>query len=320
MAQNDELIEVDDMPLDRWLELLFDPPEETLFVDYKFPTMAHLQEYVETVGARSEEEVQRLLLKLLIPSTSMGCDDYHLDALRAAKRGHPELYEVMISRQYYRRLVHYKRGHRREPPWEGITWVLDLLPHFPGQALEALNAYVLAHAQELPDGRLEGLHDAIAVIRAKFIGLPGTQDEKVRFLLSRSPRDFEHLVERLYSDMGYETHLTPTQKDGGRDVLATRRAPGRAERLLVECKRYSGVVRVNQVRALLGVVSAEKVNKGIIATTGRFTGPARKFAEENRLELVSGDQLVRLMNEHLGAKWPLRVDRLITESQLKNEG
>lgn len=55
MAQDDaQLIEVDDMPLARWLKLLFDPPYGALFVDYKFPTEGHLQEYVETVGDRSE--------------------------------------------------------------------------------------------------------------------------------------------------------------------------------------------------------------------------------------------------------------------------
>lgn len=308
------------MPLAHWLKLLFDPPDGASFVDYKFPTEGHLQEYVESINGRSEEEVQRFLLKLLIPSGSLGHDDLNLVALRAAERGgHSELYEAMIRRQYYRRLVLYKGGRNRISPWEGITWVLDLLPHFPGRALDALNAYVLAHAQELPDGRLEGLHDAVALIRAKFIGLPGTQDEKVRFLLGRSPRDFEHLVERLYSNMGYETRLTPLQKDGGRDVVATSRTPGRAERLLVECKRYAGSVEVEEVRALLGVVSDEKANKGAIATTGRFTGPAREFAENNHLELVPGDQLVRLMNEYLGANWPLRVDRMITERQLKNE-
>lgn len=317
---NLRLIETDDMPLARWLELLSDPPDGVVFVDYKFPTNGHLQEYVETVGDRSEEEVRCLLLRLLIPSTSIGCDEYHLNDLYAAMREDSERFEAMTELQYYRRLVPYSAGRSRIPPWEGITWVLDLLPHFPSQALGALNAYVLAHAQQLPDGRLEGLHDAIAVIRAKFIGLPGTQEEKVQFLLGISPRNFEHLVERLYSDMGYETYLTPYQKDGGRDVIATRFTLGRVERLFVECKRSSSPIEVEQVRALLGVVSAEKVNKGVLTTTSRFTGPAIQFAEENRLELVSGDQLVRLMNEHLGAKWPTHVDRLITESQRKNNG
>ena len=318
---DDRLIEVEGMPLNRWLELLFDPPDKTLFVDYKFPTIGHLQEYVETVADRSEEEVQRLLLRLLIPSTSLGCDGINFETLRAARRGNlSELYEAMISRQYYQRLIPYSVGRSSIPPWEGITWVLDLLPHFPGQALAALNAYALAHAQQLPDGRLEGLQDAIAVIRAKFIGLPGTQDEKVQFLLGRSPREFEHLVERLYSDMGYDTVLTPPQKDGGRDIVATRRMLGKAESLLVECKRYSKPVGVDRARALLGAVSDAKANKGVIVTTGRATGPARDFAEGNPLELITGDQLVRLMNEYLGARWPLHVDRLITESQLRKGG
>lgn len=319
MAQDDTgLIDVGELSLARWLELLADPPNESTFVDYKFQTADHLQEYAETISERSEDDVYKLLLKFLIPSTSMGCDERHFHSLRTVKRDVPELYEAMIARQYYRRLVLYKGNRSKVPPWEGITWVLDLLPHFPNQALMALEAYILAHAQELPDGRFEGLSDASAVIRAKFIGLPGNQDEEVQFLLERSPRDFEHLVERLYSVMGYKTELTPPQKDGGRDVLAATRMPGKAEQLLVECKRHSGRIGVEKVRALNGVARSEKVNKGVLITTSSFTRPADKFAEDNHLELIPGDQLVRLMNEHLGAKWALHVDRLITESRLKN--
>jgi len=35
-------------------------------------------------------------------------------------------------------------------------------------------------------------------------------------------QDFERLVERLYEKMGYETKLTPAQKDKDRDVIAIK--------------------------------------------------------------------------------------------------
>ncbi len=68
---------------------LVQPTGRALFVDYTFPTEGHLREYVETVGDRSEEEVRRLLLKPLIPSTSMGCDKRHLAGLRGAEKTAP---------------------------------------------------------------------------------------------------------------------------------------------------------------------------------------------------------------------------------------
>jgi len=63
-------------------------------------------------------------------------------------------------------------------------------------------------------------------------------------------------------------------------------------------------------------VSGEKVNKGVVVTTSRFSKPAQKYADENpRLELIDADRLVLLMNEHLGPSWPLHVERLVSESE-----
>ena len=164
------------------------------------------------------------------------------------------------------------------------------------------------------------MYDATELIRAKFIGLPGTQSEAIEFLLNLSPRDFECLVERLYDSMDYETELTPPQKDGGRDVIALKHKPREQENLRIECKRYSDPVGVEIARELLGVISSEKANKGVLVTTSHFTSGAEKYAEQNpRLELITGDEMVLLLNEHLGPKWPLHIDRLIAESQKYSE-
>ncbi len=314
-----ERLDVHAMSLESWLGLLSNPPKDVLFADYEFPTSEHLQQYVDTIGERSEKDVRQLLRRLLIPSGTLGADKRHAATLLMTQNSDPEMHRAMMEREYTRRLLLHETGRSKIPPWEGITWVLDLLPHFPGQALQVLSAYVLAHAQDLPDGRLRGLHEAATVIRARYIGLPKTPEEDVQFLLEREPRDLEHLVERLYSEMGYKTRLTPPQKDGGRDILARSQAVGRAERLRIECRRYTRPVGVGAARVLLGVVSDEKVNKGVLVTTSRFTDPAKKLADRNPLELISGDQLVRLMNEHLGANWPMHVDRLITASRLHDQ-
>src|SRR5262249_39598166 len=45
------------------------------------------------------------------------------------------------------------------PPWEGVTWILDLLPNNPRAAIHTLEAYFEAHGLLLPDGRINGLFD-----------------------------------------------------------------------------------------------------------------------------------------------------------------
>jgi hypothetical protein len=74
------------------------------------------------------------------------------------------------------------------PPWEGITWILDLLPHWPAEALASIGAYQLAHAQDLPDGRHSSLGDAMAVIRARWVRNNSTAGS-LKSVLSLGPRE-----------------------------------------------------------------------------------------------------------------------------------
>lgn len=309
------------MSLEEWLGLLRKHPRRATFIDYEFPTNKHRSKYLRTIVDRSEEEVVELLRHFLLPCGSLGTDKYHLKWFLASKNDAPEMYERMSRNEYTRRLVYWAAsGGKTPPPWEGITWILDLLPHFPKSALEGLEAYIFAHIQMLPDGRLQGLSEAAELIRAKYIGMPGSHSEAISLLLDLSPRHFECLVERMYKEMGYKTQLTPAKSDGGRDVLAWRRTPGRHEQLLVECKRHARPVGVAHARAILGVVSHEKVNKGVIAATSKFTKAARNLARSNpRLELIGGQELVLLFNEFLGPTWPLHIEHLVVESMREGE-
>ena len=177
-----EFLEASELPLEEWLNLLSHPPDGVLFVDYAFPSDKHRDEYIETIGQRAEEDVYQLLGHFLIPTCWIENDEWNLKGLAWDRKSDPERFEFKMRQQYYKRLVVAIDLKSNTLPWEGITWVLDLLPHSPKQALEGLRAYILAHWQHLPDGRLGGLFQAAAIIKAKFIGLPGTQSETVQFL------------------------------------------------------------------------------------------------------------------------------------------
>jgi restriction system protein len=192
--------------------------------------------------------------------------------------------------------------------------VLDLLPHNPRLALAAIDAYLTAHFMVLPDGRINGLDDAMSIIRARYIGRLATSEGKRQVFFELSPRDFERLVERLYQAMGYTTILTPPGRDGGRDVIASRVGAGQREQVQIECKMHTDPVGASTVDRLLGVVTRHKANKGVLVTSSRFTRDARSLADDNpRLDLISGVELVVLLNEYFGSEWPSRLDRVLRE-------
>ena len=295
------ILYVSKLSLEEWLSLFKSPPDDMKFQDYSFPTAKHRNEYIATIKNRSDEDVKILLEHFLIQSGSLGVDENLLETLKIVNQANPKEFHRISRKQFFKRLILNSLGVKIEP-WEGITWVIDLLPDFPNQVIDILNSYFLAHVEQLPDGRIDGLEDAITIIRAKYIGLPGTQKETISLLNNLSPRDFEHLIERLYHKMDYQTELTPPQKDGGRDLIARKSITSKKEVLLVECKLYKNPIGVQIVRQLLGVVSSEKTNKGVLVTSSEFTRGAMKFSKENpRIELIGGQELVALLSENFGA-------------------
>jgi restriction system protein len=251
--------------------------------------------------------VINLIRNFLISSGTLGADKHSFEYLLGCDK---ETHNRLMKIEYYRRLL---RGYIKGQVWEGNTWIIDLLPHWPKVALDALNAYFLAHCQFLPDGRIDGLSDAMALIRARFIQTP-----RSALLSSLEPYQFEHLIDKLYSEMGYSTTLTQKTRDGGRDVIAEKSGAAKREKLLIECKTLKRNIGVQPVRSLLGIVSDEKATKGVFVCTSTFTRDARKLERRNpRLDLIDNTDLQVLLNEHLGPTWPEHVDSLISRSMVR---
>ena len=286
------------MSLDEWLKYATEPSKASNFsvINYHFPTDKHREEYLSTVTNRTEGEVRSLLRNFLVATGSLGVDKMYLKAMTDLSNA--ELSRRLETNEYTRRLF------LDNPPWEGITWVLDLLPHYPGKALDALDAYFIAHCQLLPDGRIHGLSDAESIIRARYLHCENTRDA----LLALRPGEFEFLVGALYKDMGYQVVVTQTSQDGGVDVIATQLQTGSKVTTLIQCKRYDGPISVHAIRELNGVVSKRHANKGVVVTTSRFTRSAKREAEETPIiELIDFDNLNLLLNRHFGSHWPMHL-------------
>jgi len=97
-------------------------------------------------------------------------------------------------------------------------------------------------------------------------------------LLSELPwRRFEELIGVLLEAEGWSVVVTQQSKDGGIDVIATKRDPIIGIiRAVWQAKRYGPAhkVRLSEVRELSAVVDKERATKGVVVTTSRLTKDA----------------------------------------------
>jgi restriction system protein len=108
-------------------------------------------------------------------------------------------------------------------------------------------------------------------------------------------REFEHLVGEFFRRKGFKVEQRGGQEpDGGVDLVASIGE----DRYLVQCKHWRVQrVGVKVVREICGVAAAENAAGVFVVTSGTFTEEARRFVEENRIdiELIAGDQLRRMI-------------------------
>lgn len=118
-------------------------------------------------------------------------------------------------------------------------------------------------------------------------------------------RKFEELVAEIFGGFGYEIELTKQTRDGGRDIIAVKRAEVQVK-YLIECKRPDpgGYVGVRPVRELLGVWQDEGATKAILATTAYFSKDAKLLFERNPwiLELKEYDDLKKWIAQYMSIK------------------
>jgi len=126
-------------------------------------------------------------------------------------------------------------------------------------------------------------------------------------LMELSPGEFEGLITNLFTKMGLETRLTQASRDGGVDCVAWDMRPIVGGKVIVQAKRYKNTVGVSAVRDLYGTVLNEGAAKGILVTTSGYGRSAFDFIEHKPLELVTGSNLLYLLEEHTGVKARIEV-------------
>lgn len=146
-------------------------------------------------------------------------------------------------------------------------------------------------------------------------------------IMSKSPREFEHLVVKLLSKMGYggqvENAATVTQSshDGGIDGVIKEDVLGFG-RIYIQAKRYQkdNAISREDVQKFVGALAVAQSNKGVFITTSRFTYHANEYAlglnGNTNLVLIDGLQLAKYIYDYgLG----MQVSRVVEIKELDSD-
>ena len=119
------------------------------------------------------------------------------------------------------------------------------------------------------------------------------------FVYKISSYEFENFVAEVYHKHGFNVSVTPRTHDGGRDVIATSELAGISYLTYFQCKHptQNRPVDVDVLRSLYGVMQRDRIDKGVIVTTSRFTKDCIKEAQlyNGRIKLVDYNDLQKLM-------------------------
>jgi restriction endonuclease Mrr len=111
--------------------------------------------------------------------------------------------------------------------------------------------------------------------------------------------EFEEKMVRVFEKVGYRNvRQLPRAGDKGRDIVMEE-SDGTA--VVVECKHTATVGRpvVQKLHSAASTYDHDDEKKGMVVTTGRFTSPAREYAEKVGVELIDGRDL-RDIGEEIG--------------------
>jgi restriction system protein len=176
---------------------------------------------------------------------------------------------------------------------------LDLMQVDPMACLKKLNAGVSRSPADLEPVRPVVEFNMVDSRFVEETDVLSTLDQRPN-LMELSPQEFENLITNLFGKMGLETRQTQASRDGGVDCVAWDNRPILGGKVIIQAKRYKNTVGVSAVRDLFGTLQNEGASKGILVTTSGYGAASFEFASGKPLELLSGANLLALLEDHAG--------------------
>ncbi len=142
---------------------------------------------------------------------------------------------------------------------------------------------ILKHYIQEKEERLT--RESVSVLPQKFSTLSGS--------------DFENLLYRLFTAMGYAVQKTGKTGDQGGDLVANMNG----QRIVIQAKCYSNTVGNAAVQEAVAAQKFYDCNKVMVVTNSSFTKEAIELAKANNVELIGGGKLSELLLQNLKENW-----------------
>ena len=142
---------------------------------------------------------------------------------------------------------------------------------------------VLKHYIQEKEERLT--RESVSVLPQKFSTLSGS--------------DFENLLYRLFTAIGYAVQKTGKTGDQGGDLIANMNG----QRIVIQAKCYTSTVGNAAVQEAVAAQKFYDCNKIMVVTNSSFTKEAIELAKVNNVELVGGRRLSELLLQNLKESW-----------------
>ncbi len=114
-------------------------------------------------------------------------------------------------------------------------------------------------------------------------------------LQALAPVQFEALCAALFQQNGFEVRSRVRSDDGALDLRLHTRGERRAISI-VRCKHMAhGPVGIDHMLHYYGVLAAHTLKHGTYATNGGFTAEALRFASENGIRALDGEDLLAMI-------------------------
>jgi restriction system protein len=129
-----DVIDGNSLTLNEFLDILINGNYLKLYPNNCFPSNKMLEEFLKIVKNMPDKDIKKIIFRFLIKEGTYGLDGLHKEYIMKNKENYKNSYEIYPI--YTNRLVFLGK------PWEGLTWLLDLLPDYPKDVINVLDSFL----------------------------------------------------------------------------------------------------------------------------------------------------------------------------------
>lgn len=197
--------------------------------------------------------------------------------------------------------------------------IQQIKPSIEIMDLERLKEWIGKIETESDINKLE-IQDILKAVSKRFAAMVA---EDPTNLYKLEWRDLERMIAEIFDGIGFKVQLTPSSKDGGKDIILECIVDGKEFSYIIEIKHWRSGQKVGKdaIKDFLNIIVTEKRKSGLyLSTFGYCNNAFQSLSEIERKKIKFGDQekIVSLCQTYLkitSGIWspPIALPEIINE-------